>query len=128
MIVLKGSFALSAKAGWAATGVLYQSHDILKLSATGTYKVGSSDPGRTPGGVGCTGASGGTGFLVPNLTKFAVVFKIIGVTATPGCLGASTTFSSPLGASGELVVAVNDDYYNDNSGTITINWEIDRQP
>lgn len=128
MIHLSGTFSLDASRPYS--GIIVYPADRLEVWATGQYWVtqpATKGSVKTPAGVGCTGGNSNTGFLAPSLTKFAVVFWYNNPSESASfCLAGHAIFNASVEA--VLKFAVNDDQYGDNSGTITINWTIDRQP
>ena len=117
-----GSYYLAATtAGWVDTGVAVLSGSAVLLTASGTYGVAGSDPGKTPASVGCSGG-GLPGMPAPDLQAWAPIGRI--GAGTPFCIGAGSTFTAVT--SGDLYIALNDDPYGDNWGGITFQWEITR--
>ena len=111
-------------APWTNAGVALEAGDVVSITASGTYGVAGSDPGKTPTSVGCAGGTPqGYSVPAPNLQIWAPVGRVGSTTAF--CIGGSIQFVAS--ASGTLYLAINDDAFGDNWGGITINWQITRE-
>jgi len=95
------------------------SGDHVSISASGTYGVAGSDPGKTPSGVGCSG-SGLPGDKDQSLQAWTPIGRV--GSQTPFCVGGQVSFVAT--ASGDLQVILNDDVYGDNWGGFTVHWTI----
>jgi hypothetical protein len=115
-----GSLYLSAATMWAMPGIAVNAGDTLTLTASGTFGVAGSDPGKTPAGVGCAVQTSPAGFAAPNLSLWSVVGRI--GFGTPFCIGAGSQVTAA--AFGQLFVTINDDVFGDNWGGVTISWQI----
>ena len=122
-VVRSGSFYFNAATEWVNPGIAVLAGDSLSFTASGTYGVAGSDPGKTPSSVGCVAQSNPTE-AAPNLSMWSVVGRIGSGTAF--CIGAGSQVSAS--GSGELYVTINDDVYGDNWGGVTINWQVSHQP
>jgi hypothetical protein len=122
--VLSGSFYFSAATMWANSGIAVQAGDALAFTASGTYGVAGSDPGKTPQMVGCAyQPTQGYSPVAPNIGLHAVVGRI--GTGTAFCIGAGSQVTAT--ASGTLYVTINDDVFSDNWGGVTVHWQITRE-
>jgi serine/threonine protein kinase len=118
-VVRSGSFYFNAATKWANPGIAVLAGDSLSFTASGTYGVAGSDPGKTPSSVGCVTQSNPTD-AAPNMSMWSVVGRIGSGTAF--CIGAGSQVTAS--GSGELYTTINDDVYGDNWGGVTINWQI----
>jgi hypothetical protein len=120
--VSSGSFYFDASLQWADPGIWVNEGDYLTFTASGVYHIAGSDPGRTPGGTGCSAPPDPPSLneVAPNLTGSTVV-GIVG-SSEPFCIGAGTSVIAAT--SGWLYVSVNDGVFTDNWGDITIHWQI----
>ena len=110
---------------WTNTGVTVQAGDDVTITASGTFGVAGSDPGKTPASVGCAGGTPqGYAVPAPNLQIWAPVGRIGNTTAF--CIGGSVHFVAST--SGTLTVTFNDDNVSDNWGGVTVTWQISHQP
>lgn len=101
---------------WSDTGIAVTSGETVSVSATGIICIVNVNcgSGMTPaGGTGCVADSS---FLVPGVACWSLVGRIGGGPAFE--IGSGASFTAP--ASGELYLAVNDDFYLDNSGAWTV--------
>ncbi|MCU1384085.1 MAG: hypothetical protein JWL71_2782 [Acidobacteria bacterium] len=93
------------------TGVFVPAGQSVIVSAAGRYSFGADS-----GPEGLPGAAPGT-FLAPGLTQFAVIARF-GPGSAWQPVGAGPVTLTAL-TSGFLELAVNDDFYDDNSGALT---------
>jgi serine/threonine-protein kinase len=121
--VTSGSFYFYAATPWANPGIAVQEGDLLTFTASGTFGVAGSDPGKTPAGMGCSTPPPPLSLVAPELTGSAVVGKV--GSGAPFCIGAGCNVVATT--SGELYVSINDDVFGDNWGGVTINWQITRE-
>jgi hypothetical protein len=102
------------------TGIDVRAGEPITISATGTIvagnRVGSVGPdGQASSGLGISArpvASAGVGALI------AYIRNINGTLSPAYLIGSNTSTSVPM--DGRLILAVNDDNYNDNSGTFRV--------
>jgi hypothetical protein len=102
------------------TGIDLRAGDPITISATGTIvagsRVGSVGPdGQSSSGLGISArpvASAGVGALI------AYIRNINGSLGPAYLIGSTTSTTVP--ADGRLILAINDDNYNDNSGTFRV--------
>ncbi|MDQ6653560.1 MAG: LecA/PA-IL family lectin, partial [Acidobacteriota bacterium] len=106
----------------ADTGIDLRSGDQITISATGNVTAGPRAGVVSPeGGRPSTGAVFGAGtYPVPTAGVGALIGYIVssnGQTSQPFFVGAQLTFTTPV--DGRLFLLVNDDNYNDNSGSFS---------
>lgn len=125
-LVLSGSAYVSAATlPWTDIGLTVQAGDDVTITASGTYGIAGSDPGKTPQSLGCAGDGGGRPVVVSSLMIWASIARI--GDGTPFCIG--TGVHIPFAAAGELFATFNDEPpFSDNWGGVTIHWQIRRHP
>jgi hypothetical protein len=103
------------------TGIDVRAGDQVTITATGTVTAGRRAGVVSPDG-GRAGASSILGtYPVPNAGVGALIGYIVstnGQTSQPFMVGSQSTFTSPV--DGRLYLTVNDDNYNDNSGSFSV--------
>ena len=103
------------------TGIDLRAGDQVTITATGTVTAGRRAGVVSPDG-GRQGASSILGtYPVPNAGVGALIGYILstnGQTSQPFLVGSQSTFTSPV--DGRLYLMVNDDNYNDNSGSFSV--------
>ncbi len=103
------------------TGIELRVGDQVAITATGTVTAGRRAGVVSPDG-GRQGAASILGtYPVPNAGVGALIGFIVssgGQTSQPFLVGSQSTFTTPV--DGRLYLLVNDDNYNDNSGSFTV--------
>ena len=103
------------------TGIDLRAGDQVTITATGTVTAGRRAGVVSPDG-GRQGAASILGtYPVPNAGVGALIGYILstnGQSSQPFLVGSQSTFTSPV--DGRLYLMVNDDNYNDNSGSFTV--------
>jgi serine/threonine-protein kinase len=122
--VFSGSrYVAASSPPWTDTGVDLETGDYVTITASGTFGVAGSDPGKTPASVGCAGRADGYGVPAQNLQIWAPIARV--GSGAPVCIGAAVSFVTST--TGRLYVTFNDDACGDNWGFVTINWQITRE-
>jgi hypothetical protein len=105
---------------WNDTGISIAAGDDLTISSSGTFNWGqncTSNCTASPNGEPWSNCKNDTlTFSAPGLSCWSLVGKI-GENGAPFEVGTSITIEGP--ASGELYLGINDNYYQDNSGSLT---------
>lgn len=119
------SIKVPADVPWFDSGVNVRSGEVIKIAASGTIYIGSltndsldyqtpdGTPGLTPQSVGTSNT-----FLAPNLPLWSLIGHIDSA-GNPFEIGEDTTFTAADG--GELYLSVNDNIFDDNSGSWSVN-------
>jgi hypothetical protein len=111
---------------WMDAGIAVQAGDQIVFTASGTYWLGPG-PSWTPSTINCPPGTPDPRGAAPNIPSSSIVGRV-GASGTAFCIGAGATIVA--GSSSELYLTINDwvGYYSDNSGGVTVNWQISHQP
>jgi Domain of unknown function (DUF5011) len=105
--------SVPANQAWTDTGIDLTLGSNVTITASGTIKIASSDPGKTP--AGAPECSAPSDFVAPGLPCWSLIGRIGG--GTPFYVGTAMGFS--VTTSGRLFLGVNDNSFPDNTGSWT---------
>lgn len=116
------TFALPVTAPWYDTGISVSAGNVVMVSASGSVYIGwlsdASLEYETPAGCPGFSTSAPPGpFLAPDLPAWSLIGRI-GPSGAPFEIGTGVTFTAPT--SGELYLSMNDNYFDDNYGSWTV--------
>ncbi|HVL66370.1 MAG TPA: hypothetical protein VM364_03815 [Vicinamibacterales bacterium] len=106
---------VDARAGWTDTGVDVRAGQEVAFEATGQVRWG---PGRRDGAAGERGSPYNAGRPIPDRNAAALIGRI-GASGDPFFIGDARE-ALRLRGSGRLYLGINDDYLEDNSGSLRV--------
>ena len=111
-----GTMTVEANQPWTPTGLTVQKGQRFTITATGTIQL-SPNQNDSAGPAGSTTGRRATSAPLARMLAGELIAKI-GDNGRPFPIGSSTTITMP--ASGQLFFGVNDDGFNDNTGSFQV--------